>query len=626
MISFNSSMKFQPLLALAVGLTLVVSPKGAIAQSSGTASSGTASSGAAASGSAASKTAQASRLAAQSERLPVPKLKPGDTDSSLRSIDSLVQAETTWLNRPPSAERTQQLETLKRELIAQALEVHGKSHGPSVTVPSHTTTLYFQDLLGAHPKSGILASLYAESLSMKPVDQGQVERVYDQLMTQHSRHPVFLASYRDAVLRQYDQQLPGPLAAKLTALYDRALAQRPTDLNLYLDRAAITPKDTAAIFQQWQTAAAKLPANPQVATEFARLIVNTQIANANPDPQVFATTIARVEAAMRQFPKAVELYEAYAYLHTKANLDPKKALPALEAGLAQGADPAVLHILVGDIHLLSGSEAQAMQTYQKIVQAKSPLLCKSNMAERFKVVKQPEQQRALLNLLLQSVAFDSADDCPDDLTQIVLHPPINQQFGPEATAAIAPIAQSRASVELRTLYLQLLQSQKQYGQIVQVGPQLLPTAATELELYNFLVAENLPLIIASAHEKLGNLDQAIRFYQLLGEYHKVSYTPSVAERDISYVASWHLGRVAWKQGKAQEAIALLRPVTTHSLSNWSLQQEDGSEVSYRALAHNLMGEIFQSQGKTTEAKQQFEASAKADQAFKTPRENLAKLK
>jgi tetratricopeptide (TPR) repeat protein len=248
------------------------------------------------------------------------------------------------------------------------------------------------------------------------------------------------------------------------------------------------------------------------------------------------------------------------------------------------------------------------------------------MAERFKVFKQPEQQRAILNLMIQSLNFDRDNQCSTWLAQIGLDPAMNQRFGKEMITAITPIAQSNSNITIHQLLLDLMQKQKQYTAITEIGPKLLPSNGAELDLVQFLTAETMPLTIAKAHERLGNLDQAMKFYELLGEYHRQIYGMSLTERNISYITSWHLGRLAWKQGKADQAIALLRPVTTHKLADWGATMDDGSEVSYRALAYNLLGEIFQSQGKKAEAKQQFEASAKADKGFQTPKDNLAKLK
>jgi tetratricopeptide (TPR) repeat protein len=582
---------------------------------------------------------QPASIATNSDRLPVPKLK--SSQEIKRDAKSIIQDEAVWLKSNKYAERHEKLSSFKRELMAEAMAVHSKSHGPEVQVPSSATTLYFAEVDYGLPRSGVAASLYAESLANSATSQAQIDEIYDRLFAKHPNHPVLLASYHNVLLirynnEQYQHKLPEASLTKLSQLYDRAIAAQPQNLYLYLDKASHTNTSADTILKIWQEASTKMPNNPEVADKFANLITQMHQEEgvsfdgkpipAKPlDPKTIATTAQRLETAIAQFPQNIALYDTYTNLYIKTKA-PQKALPILQAGLKKGANNPQLHYLIGDIHLLSGAESAAMGSYQKIVEAKVPL-CKANMAERFSGLKSPEQQRKMLNWMIQSLQFDSEEPCVEWLAQIGYNPAMNQRFGQEMIAAIRPIAESKNDLGVRALLLGLMQQQQQYEQIVQLGPKFLAADGVQLEVDEFIFyAEGMPRRIAEAHEKLGNLDQAARFYTLAGEYEKQVYSNLPIAQRVSYAANWHLGRIAWQQGKAPKAIALLQTVTAHRLSDWKLTGSDGKEVSYRALAHNLLGEIFQSQGKKAEAKQQFEASAKADTTFQTPKDNLAKLK
>jgi predicted negative regulator of RcsB-dependent stress response len=73
------------------------------------------------------------------------------------------------------------------------------------------------------------------------------------------------------------------------------------------------------------------------------------------------------------------------------------------------------------------------------------------------------------------------------------------------------------------------------------------------------------------------------------------------------------------------AIAALQQVTQHPLADWKVSVDKGGETSYRALAYNLLGEIYKFRGKSVEARQQFEAAIRADKNFQTPHNHLATL-
>jgi predicted negative regulator of RcsB-dependent stress response len=567
----------------------------------------------------------ATPIAAKSDRLPVAKYKP-DRDSLRSDTKSIFQEEATWLKSTDYAKRHEKLLSLKNDLLAKAMDVHGKSQGPEVKVPSSQTVLYFAEVDYGLPKSGIAASLYAESLADGATSQARIDEIYDRLFAKHPHHPVLLASYHNVLLinynnEQHNHKLPEAPLTKLSKLYDRAIAAQPQNLYLYLDKASHTTESPDIMLQIWQAASTKMPNNPEVAAKFADLILAKSL-----NAQTIATIVQRLEGAIAKFPNSIDLYDTYANLHIKTKA-PQKALPILQAGLKRGADKIQLHYLIGDAHLLSGGETEALGSYQKIVEAKVPL-CKSNMAERFKALKGPEQQRTMLNWMIQSLEFDSEDPCAAWLAQISNDPAINQRFGQEMITALKPIAESKNSIEVRQLLLGILRRQQQYEQIVQLGPKFLPANGVELEGLDFFIAEAMVLTIAKAHEKLGNLDQAVKFYTVLGEYDKqVVDARKPAGQRISYAANWHLGRIAWQQRKASQAIKLLQTVVDHPLSDWKPEGDDGSEGnSYRALAHNLMGEILQSQGNPVAAKRSFEAAVKADQNYQLPKENLAKLK
>jgi tetratricopeptide (TPR) repeat protein len=119
------------------------------------------------------------------------------------------------------------------------------------------------------------------------------------------------------------------------------------------------------------------------------------------------------------------------------------------------------------------------------------------------------------------------------------------------------------------------------------------------------------------HENLGNLGQAETFYKLLGEYSQVAYGKRSPEY-ANHIMDWHLGRIAWKSGQSVEAIKRLQNVIAKQ-RGLTFHTIDGDFIAYHALAHNLLGEIYQSQGKQAAAKQQFEAAIKATPEFRAPR-------
>jgi predicted negative regulator of RcsB-dependent stress response len=589
-------MKFSHLLALTLGLTIATLPSLTIAQPT--------------------------PIAAKSDRLPIPQLKPNNVP---RSIDQVLQAEAKSLSQPPSEEQFLIVGTVTRTLQAEMME-RGVENTPSKAALPH-----LEKWLKQYPKSVAVAGLYGASLADGESDD-RIEQIFTDLMTKHRNHPMILQSYQTALQIKYKDNLPAPIVAKLDNLYDRVIAQHPQILSLYIDRSTKSP---AKIFARWQAAAAKMPNNPQVAVKFAELIIETQSSASGQsegqstvtqtiDPQVVAMTAQQLETAIDQFPQEIALYETYTNLYYKSN-NPQKALPILQAGLTKGTNTSRLHNLMGNIYLLSGDESAAISSYQKVIQAKAPL-CQDNMAETFSGLKSTEHQRTLLKMLIQSLEFDREDSCVSYLAQIGYDPTMNQRFGQEMIAAIRPIAESKNNLAVHAVLLGLMQQQQQYEQIVQLGPKFLAADGVQLEVDEFVFyAEGMPRRIAEAHEKLGNLDQAAKFYALSGEYEKQIYRNLPISQRISYAANWHLGRIAWQQGKAPKAIELLQTVTAHRLSDWKLTGSDGKEVSYRALAHNLLGEIFQSQGQKAAAKQQFEAAVKADAQFQTPKDNLVKL-
>jgi tetratricopeptide (TPR) repeat protein len=581
------------LLALSLGLTITIAPSISLANPA------------------------ASTIAANSDRFTAPKLI--SDESSNRSIDTIIQDEANWLKRPPSAERHEKLFQFGREIVAATMS---NRLPMNEAIPSEASIGYFKELIQKYPRSGVIASFYARSITAEMTDDRQIAQIYDAALAKYPTHPVLLIAYRDTMLQKYDKKLPAPIVATLTKLYDRAIAQEPKNAALYIDRAGITPKAPTTILQQWQATEAKFPNNPTIAWEFSRLLLGSEDSESANYPKTVAIAIQQVEAAIKQNPQSGPLYELYRDLYSKTKT-PQKAIPVLQAGFAKGVEAARLNYLIGDAYLLAGEVDSAIDHYQKVVQAKTAL-CWGNMTERVEGLKTTEQQRTMLNLMLQSIRFKGGEECTSSLAAIGFNPEMNQRFGKEMIVAITPIAQQSKNIELRRVLLGLMVRQKQYAEIIEIGPKLLPNNGTELPLYEYLVAEAIPLYIAEAHENLGNLEQAAKFYKLLDEYSQVSRGNQSLEL-TTHIMDWHLGRIAWKSGKSAESIKRLQNVIAKQ-RGLTLQTIDGNEIAYHALAHNLLGEIYQSQGKKVEAKQQFEAAMKAAPEFRAPKDNLAKLK
>jgi tetratricopeptide (TPR) repeat protein len=589
-------MKLTHLLALSLGLTIVAFPTRSIAQS----------------------TPQPQVIATNRDRLPVPKVKVAPR----LTLDGILQSEATWLAQKPSAERTENLGRLIREFQVYLME--SKQFDSNVVVPSQATISYFADLMQKYPKSSLIARFHADSVTSEVTDEQKIIAVYDKLIAKYPNDPMLFLSYRDQMLSKYDN-LPAAMRTHLSRLQDRAIAQDPQNLSLYIDRARITATSAEAILQQWDATAAKLPTNPAVGEEFSQLL---WIGRGDSDPpldaKVVAAAIERLDAALQRYPKSAELYRAYANLHFQTKTL-KKAIPILQAGLAKGADP-YLNGIIGAIYLKEGNETQAVSYFQKNLSSNVSGLCKNWQSDVISQFKDPANQRAIVRFLVPALAEKGSSECIATIADIILATPIDKPMSQEIITFLTPIAQSKGDMALSNALLKLIYKQGQFQQITAIGPKLLPANGVELDDYEFMMAESIPFKIAQAYEKLGNWEQAAKFYGLLSDYHKVAYPKSLTDRGISLVTSWHLGNLAWQQGNAAAAIALLQPVVNHSLSHWDGSMGEDNDISYRALAHNLLGEIYQSQGKKAEAKQQFEAAVKMSEKFQTPKDNLAKLK
>jgi tetratricopeptide (TPR) repeat protein len=586
------------LLALSLGLTIAIAPSISLAKPATT------------------------TITVNPDRFTAPKLILDETSN--RSIDAIVQDEANWLKQPPSAERHEKLFEFGHEIFTAA--AMSDRLPMNAVIPSKASIGYFQELMQKHPQSGVIASFYARSMTAAMTDDRQIAQIYDASLAKHPNHPVMLIAYRDTMLQKYDNRLPAPIVATLTKLYDRAIAQEPKTSALYIDRAGITPKVPSTILQQWQATVAKFPNQPTVAEEFSRLILESEDPESPNYPKIVEIAIQQVAAEINQNPQSSPLYELYGSLHTKAKT-PQNALPVLQAGLAKGAEAAKLNYLIGDAYLVSGEADRAIAHYQKVVQAKTAL-CWGDMSERFEGLKTTEQQRTMLNLMIQSLTLKGSEECTDGLIMIGFNPEMNQRFGKEMITAITPIAQSSKDISLRRTLLGLMIRQKQYAEITQIGPKLLPDNGIELTQFEYIEATHMPWYIAEAYENLGSFRQAETFYQLLGEYSQASLLGRSSEYSKEYanhIMDWHLGRIAWKSGRSVEAIKRLQNVIAKQ-RGLQLSTLDGNYIAYHALAHNLLGEIYQSQGKKAEAKQQFEAAVKAEPEFRAPQDNLAKLK
>ncbi|NJM46918.1 MAG: tetratricopeptide repeat protein [Alkalinema sp. RU_4_3] len=281
--------------------------------------------------------------------------------------------------------------------------------------------------------------------------------------------------------------------------------------------------------------------------------------------------------------------------------------------------------MLGMFYLANKAEDKAIIEYQKFVQANRSLCSARNSAESNALIRLGPK-REFLDLIIQSLAFDRDGSCIEMLSAIAYAVNDDQKFSQDVIARLTPIVQSTSDLSLRSLFLSFLAGQKQYRQIIAIAPKFLPSSDVELNDDLFRQAGRMVYMIADAHEEVGDLDQAIRLYEMSSAYQKQLDDNNDTNRSNSLVLSWDLGRVNWKQGKVPQAIALLQSVTKHEQSQRTRRLDDGSNVSFRALAHNLLGEIFQSQGKKAEAKQQFEAAIKATDTFQTPKDNLAQLR
>lgn len=594
-------MKFQHLLALSLGLTIAIAPSITIAQT------------------------QPVSIATNTDQLPVPKLKI--EKRSPLTLDGILQDEASWLARKPSPEREEKLFNISREFLAYLLE--SEKFGSNVAVPSAATASYFADLIQKYPKSSLIAQFHARSVDGELINDGKITddrkiiSTYDNLFAKYPNDPTILTSYRNYMLDNASS-LPTSIRRHLTDLHDRAIARDPQNLSLYLGRAKANNNSAEAVLAQWKETTAKLPSNPAVGAEFTKLLLNSLVdRDSQLTPKVTAEAIAKIESALQRHPIHNDLYNAYGSLQSY-NKTIEKAIPVLQAGLTKGADRATLNAWLGGIALQTGNEPQALKYFQQSISESAATWC--NLGGSIdKEFKNPANQRAILRLIISALAANGSENCISRIDDIAFNTPTGQQMPQEIITALTPIAQSKTNFELSNLLLKLMRQQGQFKEITTIGPKLLPANGVELDAYQLMMAENIPSSIAQAHEKLGNWQQSAKFYDLLNEYHK-GYPKMMTDRGTSYIASWHLGNLAWKQKKAPEAIALLMPVTTHRLAGNTALMEDGSEVSYQALAHNRLGEIFQSQGKKAEAKQQFEAAIKASAKFQTPKDNLAKLK
>jgi lipopolysaccharide biosynthesis regulator YciM len=587
------------LLALSLGLTATIAPTISLAKPAAT------------------------TIAANSDRLTAPKLIPRAEDTLSQNAEQdlayWLKKETETLSQPHSLEKYEALMSTKRAIQAYLME-----NGVAETIPSKAAIAPLANLAKRYPQSLMVAVLSGESQADGASD-AQIERIFTDLSAKQPQHSaLMLLQYGSVIRNKYDGNLPAPIATKLNLLLDREIAKQPQNVFLYAARAELAPNPIEAIFTQWQIAETKIN-QPIVALMFGRGILGlqTQKADQKPDPKVMAQLLQRLETAIQQHPQELKLYTFYTEVARKANLPTQKLLPIYQAGLSKGANPQMLNYFMGDAYLFSGQETQALSQYQKVIQGKMSL-CIDEMDEllepRFNAFKRPENKRAMLNLIMRSMTVEKPEWCTGMLSDIGFKPETGKQFSQDIITGLLPIARTSPSFDVRSLLLGLMRDQKQYAEIVKLGPELLPANGASLSSDEYWYARMLPVQIAEAYENLGNLDQAAKFYNLFSDYARSLSQPEFYYQ-TNHINSWNLGRLAWKGGKADQAIKLLQSITADQRMTLTY-----NDIAYRALAHNLLGEIFQSQGKKAEAKREFEAAVKVDEKFQTAKDNLAKLK
>lgn len=240
--------------------------------------------------------AQPIAIAAPSQAMKAPTLKRAN---SRPSVAEIVQEEAQWLHSTDYEKQYEALSSLHRLLVAEALEIHQKSHGKDVQVPSVDTIVYFGDLSAQYPNSVLVQLLLAESLSQNPVDRGFAETHFMRLIDRNPTHPLVLARYHNWMKEKHQHKLPAPVRAKLDRLYNRAIAQHPKNLWLYLDQSEIASHESATLLKAWSAAQQAMPNQPQAALAFGYRLIERDFKFRESQSQVHRTLRYSSETAIQ---------------------------------------------------------------------------------------------------------------------------------------------------------------------------------------------------------------------------------------------------------------------------------------------------------------------------------------
>ncbi len=425
------------------------------------------------------------------------------------------------------------------------------------------------------------------------------------------------------------QAQPTPPPAETTApkpgmaeLQD-AIKRDPKNLDAYYDLANYYSKDEPdEVVKIFDRVIAIAPSNPEIYEKFAIIATDYEYQGAPMN-----AIIDRLITAQKNFPKSpqISIHLAGLYSYSK---QPDQAIAALQQGLKNGGDRKEFNLMIGNIELvLNNKPDRALRYYQNVAKIGGDYLCQSLYG--FSSFMEPlvSQGKALeafglLKSTLQQSSGEAQSNCIMNLYQLSdLHRPLRK----ETIALVRPIILAEKeikSVELMELTNRMVE-EKQYADVIALGDRLLAEKRSVPFLSMFAIAQ-------SAKE-LKDFEKAEKWYldaEALSAKRRIPKSTTAANSYPKLLSRvrWHIGTIRLAQGKTDEAIEQFKlSISTQAFS--TPESINGESVSYKAIAHNSLGEIYLSQGKLKDAQSHFESSIKESKnLYAAPKQNLAKLR
>ncbi len=401
-----------------------------------------------------------------------------------------------------------------------------------------------------------------------------------------------------------------------------AIKRDPENLEAYYDLVEYYAKDEPdEVIKIFDRVIVIAPGNPAIYEKFS-IIATTYAYEGAP----LKAIIDRLITAQTTFPQSPQISMHLAGLYSYSK-QPDQAIAALKQGLKNGGDRQEFDLMLGNVELMLNNQPdRALRYYQNVVKIGDDYLCESAYGFSFflePLVSQGKAQEAfaLLKSTIQKSSGKAQHNCIMNLYQLSdLHPPLRK----ETITLIRPIVLAEREINQSVIMelTDLMVQEKQYADVIALGDRFVAEQRSVPFLSMFAIAK-------SAKE-LKDFEKAEKWYLAAEARSARSRTPKSTTAADSYPkllssVRWHIGTIRLAQGKTDEAIEQFKlAISTQAFS--TPESINGESVSYKAIAHNSLGEIYLSQGKLKEAQSQFESSIQESKnLYAAPKQNLAKV-